>query len=455
MAREPSSANASVSTTFIGWGGIAIAVAALVLRLHYIDVAQDENPVRADAGQYFRLAFNIVNHATFSTALPGATIVDPDSYRAPGYPLLIAVFLWLFGDFQRTYYSVLAAQCVLGASTVGLSILLAMRMMPRGYAYACGVLVGVWPHLITLGGYMLTETLFGFLLVLGAYFLARALDSRATREIAAAAVTFAAAALVNQIAAGLSAVLIAFLCLARMRRHALLFAILALGPPALWAVRDSQVHPPTRLSAAGRLMENVVIGMEPDWVPRYGDNGDNPSAVEARARIENELDTFATDPQRAFADIGKRLALSPGHYFVWYLTKPAQFWTWSIVQGSGDIYQYPMLVAPFNSEFPLRLIASICRGLNPIVMWAALGGVLLVLMPRRLGVPAPATCAGPIVVVVAIYATVLHSILTPDARYAAPFRPFEFMLALLSVCALATWWRRIRLHGSSAHRAKQ
>src|SRR5262249_18106829 len=180
---------------------------------------------------------NVVTHGTFSIEPYGQAVVAPDSYRAPGYPGMIALLIWLGGDLERVYYAILAIQCILGAGTVALSILLSMRFVQKGYAYAVGMLIAVWPHLVTLGGYVLTETTFGFLVVLSIYFIAEALEKPGLGRIVSAALTLAMAALVNQVLLGLTVLFVAWFCLVKPWRSALLFALLSLGPPALWALR--------------------------------------------------------------------------------------------------------------------------------------------------------------------------------------------------------------------------
>jgi len=419
----------------LGWGGLAIVVFALTMRLYYISVAQVDQPLRADAGQYFRIALNVKTYGTFSTAAPNSDGVVADTYRAPGYPALIALFASTLNNTQKTYWAILLLQCLLGAATVSLSILLALRLMPRPWAYAAGIIVAIWPHLITLGGYVLTETVFGFLVALSAYTLVLMLEGHRWLLTVCAAACLAMAALVNQVILGFSIPLVAWFCFSRRSLRACLFALLAIGPPTLWAIRDIQLNSLGMRSGSGRLIENILIGAEPDFIPRYKDNANDSAAVAARERISAEQRVFAADPRRAAEDVLNRLSSEPKRYLLWYLSKPAAFWAWSIVQGYGDVYEYTMLVAPFDVNPGLRLIASICHGLNNIVMIAALAGVILYFRRRR----EESTCyqlAGAMVMILFVYATVVHSILTPDARYAVPFRPFEIILALLAAYTL-------------------
>lgn len=435
-------AEASATRIRIGRAGWLIVAAAALLRLWYFSIAEIEQPFRGDEGQYFRIAYNVVHSQTFSTDVPTAAGVRADSYRAPGYPLLVAAVLWPVGDFVSAYRVVLVIQCLLGAATVLLCLLLGLRMLTRPAALAAASLAAVWPHLITLGDYALTETLFGFLVALSAWLLVLALEVDDWRRHAAAGIALAAAALVNQILLGFSLLLCLWLGLRRRSWGAAVLVLFALAPPALWMVRDSHLHASGQRSGAVRLMENVLIGMEPDFVPRYAENAGDPAGIAARARIADGQRVFAENPRQAFADVVDRLASDPWRMLGWYATKPAQFWSWSIVQGYGDVYVYTMRFAPFDATPPLRLLAAICHGLNAVIMAAAFAGTALVALRRRRDTPGTGTAAV-IVAAVFAYATLVHTVLTPDVRYAVPFRAFEFLMAALAIQWL--WQAAVRL----------
>jgi hypothetical protein len=284
--------------------------------------------------------------------------------------------------------------------------------------------------------------MFGFVMIVAAWLLIDALIVARPARFALAGIAFACAALVNQIVVGFSLLAALWLLVSRYRRGAVLFAALALLPPILWGIRDSHTHPPPHMSASSRLMENVLIGMEPGFIPRYKNPGD-PEATAAQERINAGRDTFAADPLRELGDIHDRVLAEPGRYLLWYLSKPAQFWTWSIVQGLGDVYVYPMLVAPFDSNGFLRVVASLCHGLNAVILVLSPVGMIVLLRMRRHADPAT-RYSGVVLALVFLYATAIHTLLAPDARYATPFRPFQFVLAVGAVAAAAGYaklWR--------------
>jgi 4-amino-4-deoxy-L-arabinose transferase-like glycosyltransferase len=442
----------SETATRIGWIGWLIVVAALALRLYYVSVAEVDTPLRADAGQYFRIAVNISQSFTVSTAVPNPAGVAPDSYRAPGYPTLIAGLYMLFNDLQQTYWAVLILQCLLGAGTVALTLGLTLRIMPKAWAYASAVLVAIWPHLIALGGYILTETMFGFCVAISAYCTVLFLEKKTLGAGIAAGASLAAAALVNQIFLAFSVPLAVWCLLSRRSTAALMFACVALAPSTLWALRDMHIQTTAGHSASGRLMENVLVGMEPDYIPRYKIRPDQPEAIAAWERITDGLQAYASSPRAELADITSRLTSEPGKFLLWYASKPSKLWTWSIVQGYGDVYVYPMVVAPFDEQVLLRVIASLCHGLNGVMMWAALGGVIVFAFKRRRS-DGLSYCAGTIVLALFLFITVVHTLLTPDARYAVPFRPFEIILAVFAACFTYEQTRRRRFVAASRNEA--
>lgn len=424
---------------------------AFALRLYYVVHAQPEMLIRADASQYFRIAINVVDHGVYSDAMRGEAAPPADSYRGPGYPTLIALPLALSRDALTTYWSILFLQAALGAGVAVLGFILARRWLSPGFALACGVLVAVWPHLIVQSGCLLTESPFGFLLVGGIYLTLRALESGRIVYHVAAAVAFACAALTNSMIVFFPLVLFGMILVGRGWRNATLFLLLALAPPLLWAVRDARIEAPGVKSAGGRLFENVLVGLEPDFRPSYRDTLD-PEAEAARDRVNEGIDLYYRDRRLAYRSVAIRISEQPLHYFFWFLQKPAVLWRWDIAQGAGDIYIYPMVSSPFEGNAFYRIVASICAGLNPPLILAALGGALLLILSALRRTLSDQNQAYKLCGAIFLYAVVLYTVLNPDARYANPFRPFEIMMAMSFVAGIAHQMRKRRL---GAHERKE
>tara|TARA_B110000503_G_scaffold20798_1_gene31440 strand:+ start:1170 stop:2405 length:1236 start_codon:yes stop_codon:yes gene_type:complete len=391
-------------------------------------------PYRADAGQYFSIAFNIVNHGVVSVARPDAKTPTPDSYRGPGYPLLVALVIATGGE-DNFYRNLLFMQAVVGALSVAVTIAIARYWMGMGFAIAAGALMAIWPHTVTLAGYILTETFFGFSLLVGIYLLCRAHSTQKWLGYTFAGFTFSYAALINPVIL-IFPVLTAGVLLFSQRRNALIFLLCALVIPLAWSLRGVMLEESGR-SSSSRLVDNVFTGMEPDF-----DYGQTPEIIAARKRINEGQAAFNHSPMLAIELITKRIAEQPVFYVKWYLwQKPLRYWQWSIIHGDGDIYVYPVLQSPFYTSTTFRAISSLCYALNLPLLLAAVGFVLIFANKALRRNVQDNDFPLLLVTLLFIYATVLHSALTPEPRYAVPFKAFEVLLAMSLLAAVHRKWR--------------
>ena len=178
--------------------GVA-AVAAFLLRWYYIGTAEVINPVRGDARQYVSYALNLAYHGTFSSAPAGSALFPPDSYRDPGYPLLLALWMRLYGPGPEWLRAVLMCQAMLGALTVALAMQLGRSWLERGWCVAAGVALAIWPQAIAISGVLLSETLTGFLCVAALLASQRALARNSMVFAFAAGLGFGLAGLTNAV----------------------------------------------------------------------------------------------------------------------------------------------------------------------------------------------------------------------------------------------------------------
>ena len=155
---------------------LLIVLAGAALRVSYNANTFIVDPVRADAANYLKYAHNMLDYGIFSKDIKPPPA--PDAFWAPGFPLylsaVIKVSQWLSLD---TYNFILASQVLLGAGTIFLCYLVSAAFLPTYWALLPPLLVAGSPHLVATGSYVLTETLFGFLLLLSLYSLSRALAS--------------------------------------------------------------------------------------------------------------------------------------------------------------------------------------------------------------------------------------------------------------------------------------
>ena len=412
----------------------AVTVLAFGLRWYYLCHAQVYQPLRGDAVQYHAYAWNLVHHGVFSKASPGSAQVIADSFRDPGYPLFLALWMKLFGSFSTWYAAVLLAQALLGSLTVTLSMLAARRWIADSWLIGAGLLMAAWPHSITIDSFLLTETLFGFLCA-GAMFLASlALERGKAAWAAAAGLAFGIASLTNAILLPFGPLLAALLYLRRRvpPRLALVLAVSALALPLAWGVRNAQLT--SGASSSGRALVNLVEGSWPGYHSAYQQAiRGNPEGTRIMHAIGAEERVMRSDPREGLGLVGRRMAAAPMHYLAWYLSKPALLWDWSIRMGMGDIYVYPTAHSPFDHNPLLRAWVSVCHGLNPLLMLLAFAGCIAVLWR------APPAGIASIAGLLLLYVTLLYSALQAEPRYAIPFRSLEILLACHTLQRLASW----------------
>ncbi len=432
---------------------LALTVLAFGLRWYYVDNAIVLNPVRGDATQYYAYALNLVNHGVFSKDLPDAGIVHPDNYRDPGYPVFLALWMKWLGAGEAWYAAVLMSQALLGALTVTLATQLGRHWLPLRWAAAAGVLMALWPHSITINGYLLSETLFGFLLAVGMLAGASAMQRHSTWRAAVAGLMLGAAALTNAMLLPFGILLAAVLAWRKLasRKLCVALAIGALALPGAWAVRNAaMVVPVAGNSSTDRALLNFAQGSRPEFQSAWRDSVLGDDVAQANAKItfqavNEDYRMMRTSPLHGVASITQRFLRHPLQYARWYLVdKPALLWGWSIEIGQGDIFVYPTKNAPFQIQPVWIALAAICHAFNPVLMILALASLFFAWSPRlRMMSQEWPTSRTALVAVIclAAFVTLVYSTLQAEPRYSIPFRPFEILLAMTSLCGSVAWWK--------------
>lgn len=428
------------------WIAAGITLLALVLRWYFVTVAVVINPIRGDTIQYFACAWNLAHLGVFSTSAPHAAVVVPDSFRDPGFPALLAVWLKLFGDHGLAWYAgILLTQALLGALTVMLVMLVGRRWLSLPWLAAAGVLAALWPHNIAMTADLLTETLFGFLCALALWLLTVALEKRSRIWMAAAGLALGCASLTNAILTPffLLLALVFFWRAKPLRRLLPVLLISAALLPGLWQVRGLTLA--SHDSAQRRALINLVQGSWPAYHQAW-----RASIIDGNARATAIMQTIdasqaqmLASPAAGFKAMFARFATQPWRYVVWYvLHKPVALWGWNIRISQGDIYTYPIINSPFSTNPVWRLIVALCYALNRWIAVAALAGAVLLMWRRTATQDAAALAAkaaGWTTALLLLYATLIYTIFQTDPRYAIPFRGFEMLAAITALAALARW----------------
>lgn len=429
-----------------------LTLCAFALRWYYVSAAMVLDPVRGDATQYYAYALNLLHHGVFSKAPPDSLVIIADNYRDPGYPVFLAVWMKLFGTGSSWYAAVLMCQALLGALTVTLVTQLGRYWLPAGWCLGAGILMAVWPHSVTSPSFLLTETLVGFLCAVALLTIAHALQAGSRTWAVIAGVAFGAAALTNAVLLPVGLLFAGLLAWWKLgpRNVCVALAIGALLLPIAWTLRNETIPAPTAgNSSMDRALQNLVQGSWPDFHSAYIDSvhGD-PAAKNVMRGINKEIHDLQQSPWSGTRALLARLSAKPLHYAMWYaLEKPRLLWGWNIRVGQGDIYTYPTANSPFQNQPAMRVLASLCHGLNlPLMLLALLS--LVFLWPQRWHWVASTTqtnqAAAVNVAVLLLFITFVYSTLQAEPRYSVPFRSFEISLAATSVYGLSNIWRKYR-----------
>jgi 4-amino-4-deoxy-L-arabinose transferase-like glycosyltransferase len=441
----------------------AITLLALVLRVYYVRTAVVDHPIRGDAAQYYAYAVNLTEHAVFSKDTPGAATITPDYYRDPGYPLFLSAWMKALGWADAWYAAVLLSQALLGALTVTLAVQLGRYWLAPEWAIGAGLLMAVWPHSIAINGYLLTETLFGFLCVLGMLLCARACRRENPWWAVAAGLVLGAAALTNAVLLPFGILLAGLLAWRKLASRKICVALLAgaLVLPGAWAIRNMQVSSTVAgNSSKDRALFTFVVGAWPNYGAAWRASISGDAAQKAKAdvtlqTVNVEYAALQASPMQGAKMILQRFSEHPWRYAVWYLfEKPHELWNWDIQIGQGDIYVYPTTNAPFQVNPVWIALAAICHVLNLLLLLLALASLYFAWTKRHWmdGWDKQGSRTALVgVICLLVFATLVYTVLQAEPRYSIAFRPFEILLAITTLTGITMWWQECRHANASPH----
>ncbi len=411
---------------------VCILLLGFYLRMRSVTETVVVNPLRADAGNYFMYAYNLLYKHTYSREVGNLKDLDspvtPDGVRSPGYP----VFLALFVDglsFQSFVEKVVVSQAILSSLTIILAFLLFKSFLPYAWSLAASFLVAISPHLIVANSYILTEALFGFTLTVMVW-LTSFLPSRPSLKLGGClGLLMGLASLVRPSLQFFPLLLAVFLVLhlgwrrgGKLAGMVILGCALCLSP---WVIRN--VHT-LGVTSDNTLMVNFLHhGIYPDFTYDH---------IKESRGFPYRYDPRASEIGRNNASVLKELSTrfheEPGEHLRWFLLgKPVAFWSWNTVQGVGDAFIYPVSRSPYFSDPFFRWSHHLMHALHWPAVTLAFFGCLMAWFPlSRIGMKDNTVFAARVASLLLIYYTALHVIGAPFPRYSVPLRPFLYGLAL-------------------------
>ncbi len=399
---------------------IFLTYAALSLRLSYLRHTKKDQPFLADAGEYLKYAINLEKYGVFSRDTSSAT-PRPDAYRSPGYPVFLALIMQVLGK-KYFYQHVLIMQALLGALLVPLTYRLARFFLPVWASSLAAVLVCLSPHLVSLGSYILTESLFAFWLLISLLFFFYAHQKDHLGLYVVSGVSFGVAYLITPtvffvpwLMAGL-----VFLNNGRSRRRSLICGIVlvlvfSMAGIGYYIRNRIYVAPENR---GGRALYNITHGSYPDFI--YKD----PAYQYYMYYEDPEQPAYGSSVNNFIKIFWGRFKSEPRRYLTWYLYgKPGALWNWSLFQGR-DVYVYNVRWSLYTVSSPARMTHVFMMWSHPVILSLAfLGGLLHVRRISRIKRIKNQALYSLLIFVFIGYFTFIFMIFAPWPRYSVPLRP--------------------------------
>ncbi len=150
------STRATRPTRSFGWGLLAIAVVALVVRLAFSFTAGEAQPVKGDALAFHELAGHLADGDGYVSVSLGSDQLRPSATHPPAFPVLLAA-LDLVGI--RSVGAHRVALALLGALGVGLLGLLGQRLAGSAVGLVAAGIAALHPLWVEPGGVLMSEAL--------------------------------------------------------------------------------------------------------------------------------------------------------------------------------------------------------------------------------------------------------------------------------------------------------
>lgn len=392
-------------------------------------------PLRADAGQYFSYAFNLKYRGVYSVARPAPhSQPRPDAYRSPGYPLFMAAFM---GDVpaKTMLFQITLAQTFLGLATVLLAFGLFRHFVPSAWALCGALFVALSPHLVSMGTYILSESLYIFLCVLAMWLVAQTVRTKSIWVGVLAGAVLASGALTRPTLEYfiVPLLMVWFISGSKQTRTHLVPAVLigfvlVFSP---WLIRNEIST--GRLTNPRLAINTLQDGMYPDFM-YHG----NKASFGIPYRFDPRSREIGASMDSVLHEIASRFKREPTRELNWYLFgKPVTFFSWNIIAGEGDVFVYPVKSSPYLNQPFFQATHAIMRWLHwPLIVLCL---IECAFVWRRSHDDKPMSSEKRLVrrllATLVLYYLILHIVGAPYPRYSIPLLPFIFGLAMVPLLA--------------------
>ncbi len=420
--------------SYSAWAILGLIFAlGLYLRFESVLETTVVMPLRADAANYFMYAYNVRLKHTYSLNVRSLTDpkspVTPDAIRPPGYPLFLACLV-NGPPNKKMIDRILIFQAVMSAFTIIGAFLFFRKFLPVFWSLPASLLVALSPHLIAANSYVLTETLFCFLIVVFGLLITSFWKKPSPCLGIIVGIAVGLASLVR-VSLQYFWIMVAFLFIFHFGwRRGSRFSVLILLGFAMsfspWIVRNTLT---LKKATDNRLMINFLHhGMYPNFTfQNVTESYGHPYTHDPRS------DEISKDVKSVLKEIVRRFQRQTLKHTKWFLIeKPVAFWSWDIVR-IGDIFIYQVAKSPYKNRILFQWTHTLMHSVHwPLVMLAMLGCLWVWFPPSMIGLSEESVLAARFTSLLLIYYTLLHMVGAPYPRYSVPLRPFLYGMALLT-----------------------
>lgn len=413
-----------------------IFLASFALKIFYFMALNNLEPYRGDSFYYFQYAINLNEHNVFSKDRGDFPV--PDSYWAPGYPFFLFLCLKISDFFQIYFYPcVMLSQAMLGGIIAALTFLTGRFFLPVSYSIVGALLTTFSPHLMTLGGEILSEVLLTAFLLAGVYLYILCLNRKQSFVWALlSGIVLGFAYLINPVillAPILFLVRFFFVCrvpnlgvpsLKVIGVSAIIFSVIVFA----WLLRDLVNVPKNQLASSDRAFENLVIGSHSNFHQMWRNNPRDPTNP-----ADLDMKKYKGDHIGFYRELTSRVSSEPFHYLNWYfIQKPLDLWGWNIFVGRGGIF----VSAPNSTLYDKSAVASVSLVIMKSTHYWFFGLALIGLI---FAIKESASLKKESVLVLyicLISVSAVYVALHADARYSIPMRPEFYLCSVYAIYKL-------------------
>lgn len=405
-----------------------LLVLALGLRLYAINETIVHVPLRADAGEYYSYALNLTKYGVYSRSRNANSAPQPDAYRSPAYPLSIVPFV-SDPPTLNSVWNITLLQAILDAFSVLLAYAIFRNFISEKLSFAAAILVAISPHLISATTYVLSETLFTFLLLAAIYLIIKSRSSEYKSIIVIAGIFVALAALTRPtlqffLIPTIGLVMFQYGWRSSMKYSALLFAgFLVIYSP--WTIRN--IVSVGSSSDSGLAAATLYHGIYPNLSYK-----DQKESMGFPYRFDPNAEEIAKSTSSILSEIARRFKEEPMRHLTWYLFgKTKLLFSWNIIAGQGDVFIYPTPKSPFYTNYIYIATHFFMRMTHWLFVLLALLASISVWIPLfSKGIPANSLFATRLLSLLMLYYIAIHTVGAPFPRYSIPLRPFIYGLAI-------------------------